>query len=202
MTSPDREASRSPAGRRPDRPTGSWSAARRRADGRRLRGRPGAPVGLAGSGRVRGTAGGRGVRLEPGTRRSGARHDPWRRLRLEPRVRRRRRSCERATRPVPVTDLRQPDELARSDHRMVDGARGTGLDSGRGRCRVGADDPAIPFRPIVSEKVTAIGWCAPVDGGERPPLAATATLFRVTDGRRPTSRTPGLSPPHRMRWAS
>lgn len=46
----------------------------------------------------------------------------------------------------------------------------------------GPADPGIPFRPIVAETVSAIGWCAPVVGGERPPLAATATLFRVRDG--------------------
>jgi hypothetical protein len=45
----------------------------------------------------------------------------------------------------------------------------------------GPNDPAIPFRPIVSEKVTAIGWCAPVEGSDRPPLTATATLFRIGD---------------------
>jgi hypothetical protein len=43
----------------------------------------------------------------------------------------------------------------------------------------GPEDVAIPFRPIVSEVVTAIGWCAPVEGAERPPLTATATLFRL-----------------------
>jgi hypothetical protein len=43
----------------------------------------------------------------------------------------------------------------------------------------GPSDTAIPFRPIVSETVTAIGWCAPVEGADRPPLGATATLFRL-----------------------
>lgn len=43
----------------------------------------------------------------------------------------------------------------------------------------GPDDPSIPFSVIASTAVTAVGWCAPVIGDERPPLAAVGTLFRV-----------------------
>jgi hypothetical protein len=46
----------------------------------------------------------------------------------------------------------------------------------------GPGDPSIPFHPIASDRVEAIGWCAPVSGPERPPLAAEATLFRLSDG--------------------
>ena len=46
----------------------------------------------------------------------------------------------------------------------------------------GPDDPAIPFEPVVAASVTAIGWCAPVDGLHRPPVAVIATLYRVQDG--------------------
>ena len=46
----------------------------------------------------------------------------------------------------------------------------------------GPDDPAIPFEPVVAASVTAIGWCAPIVGPDRPPLALTATLYRVQDG--------------------
>ena len=46
----------------------------------------------------------------------------------------------------------------------------------------GPDDPAIPFEPVVAASVTAIGWCAPVDGPERPPDVLVATLYRVQDG--------------------
>jgi len=46
----------------------------------------------------------------------------------------------------------------------------------------GPDDPAIPFEPVVAASVTAIGWCAPIDGPDRPPLALTATLYRIQDG--------------------
>jgi hypothetical protein len=46
----------------------------------------------------------------------------------------------------------------------------------------GPADRAIPIRAIVAETVTAIGWCAPVGDEERPPHAATATLFQVRDG--------------------
>jgi hypothetical protein len=46
----------------------------------------------------------------------------------------------------------------------------------------GPEDPAIPFEPIVAATVTAIGWCAPVDGVERPPQALVTALYRVRDG--------------------
>lgn len=46
----------------------------------------------------------------------------------------------------------------------------------------GPDDPTIPFAPIVAATVTAIGWCAPVDGPDRPPLALDASLFRIENG--------------------
>lgn len=46
----------------------------------------------------------------------------------------------------------------------------------------GAGDPSIPFNLVGSEAVEAIGWCAPVDGPDRPPLTARATLFRLVDG--------------------
>jgi hypothetical protein len=46
----------------------------------------------------------------------------------------------------------------------------------------GPDDPAIPFEPVVASSVTAIGWCAPIDGPDRPPVALTASLFRIEDG--------------------
>jgi hypothetical protein len=46
----------------------------------------------------------------------------------------------------------------------------------------GVDDPSIPFNLIASDTVEAIGWCAPVSGADRPPLAAEATLFRFADG--------------------
>ncbi len=46
----------------------------------------------------------------------------------------------------------------------------------------GPADPSIPFHLLASDTVEAIGWCAPVDGPERPPLAAVGTLFRLRDG--------------------
>ena len=46
----------------------------------------------------------------------------------------------------------------------------------------GPDDPSIPFEPIVSPTVTAIGWCAPVTGPDRPPQNLTASLYRLRDG--------------------
>jgi hypothetical protein len=46
----------------------------------------------------------------------------------------------------------------------------------------GPDDPTIPFEPVVAASVTAIGWCAPVEGPDRPPRGLTASLFRIEDG--------------------
>ena len=46
----------------------------------------------------------------------------------------------------------------------------------------GPADPSIPFEPIVSPTVTAIGWCAPVVGADRPPQSLTASLYRIRDG--------------------
>jgi hypothetical protein len=46
----------------------------------------------------------------------------------------------------------------------------------------GPDDPAIRFQPVVAASVTAVGWCAPVDGPDRPPETIVATLYRVQDG--------------------
>ena len=46
----------------------------------------------------------------------------------------------------------------------------------------GPDDPSIQFAPIASPVITAIGWCAPVDGPDRPPQNLVATLYQVRDG--------------------
>jgi hypothetical protein len=46
----------------------------------------------------------------------------------------------------------------------------------------GPDDPSIQFEAIVAATVTAIGWCAPVDGPERPPQAVRSTLYRIRNG--------------------
>ena len=46
----------------------------------------------------------------------------------------------------------------------------------------GPSDPSIQFEPIVSPMVTAIGWCAPVVGADRPPQNLTASLYRIRDG--------------------
>lgn len=46
----------------------------------------------------------------------------------------------------------------------------------------GPADPAIPLEPIVAATITAIGWCAPIDGADRPPLTLETALYRVEDG--------------------
>ena len=43
----------------------------------------------------------------------------------------------------------------------------------------GPTDPAIPFQVVAGEDFTAIGWCAPVEGEERPPLSATGRLYVI-----------------------
>ncbi len=42
-------------------------------------------------------------------------------------------------------------------------------------------DPAIDFQVVAGEDFTAIGWCAPVTGDERPPATAAGRLFRIGD---------------------
>ena len=46
----------------------------------------------------------------------------------------------------------------------------------------GAADPAVPFAPVATGIVTAIGYCAPLGDAERPPAAAVASLWAVRDG--------------------
>lgn len=41
------------------------------------------------------------------------------------------------------------------------------------------DDPSLPFEPVIAERITAIGWCAPVLGPERPPVTAQGSLWRL-----------------------
>ena len=59
----------------------------------------------------------------------------------------------------------------------------------------GPDDPAIPFHAIASDRVEAIGWCAPVTGPERPPLTAEGTLYRLLGGAAVEAPTDLLEPP-------
>jgi hypothetical protein len=47
---------------------------------------------------------------------------------------------------------------------------------------LGPADPSIPFHPIASDTVEAIGWCAPVSGADRPPATAAAVLYRLGNG--------------------
>jgi hypothetical protein len=44
-------------------------------------------------------------------------------------------------------------------------------------------DPAIPFAPVATGIVTAIGYCAPLDDASRPPAIAVASLWAVREGR-------------------
>jgi hypothetical protein len=46
-------------------------------------------------------------------------------------------------------------------------------------------DPAIPFAPVFTDAVTALGYCAPLDDRERPPESAVASLWALhADGAR------------------
>jgi hypothetical protein len=46
----------------------------------------------------------------------------------------------------------------------------------------GPADPSIPFEPVASVLVEAIGWCAPIGGPDRPPRDAVGTLFLIEGG--------------------
>ena len=41
----------------------------------------------------------------------------------------------------------------------------------------GPGDPSIPFNVVAGDDFTAIGWCAPVAGDERPPAVVPGRLF-------------------------
>lgn len=43
-------------------------------------------------------------------------------------------------------------------------------------------DPAIPFVPVATGIVTAIGYCAPLEEASRPPAVAVASLWALRDG--------------------
>lgn len=43
-------------------------------------------------------------------------------------------------------------------------------------------DPRIPFVPVATDVVTAIGYCAPPDEGLRPPTTARAELWAIAAG--------------------
>jgi hypothetical protein len=43
-------------------------------------------------------------------------------------------------------------------------------------------DPRIPFAPVATDRVTAIGYCAPLDELQRPPATAGAELWALRDG--------------------
>ena len=67
-------------------------------------------------------------------------------------------------------------------------------------------DPSIPFMPVVTAHVLALGWCAPVDGPLHPPGDLQASAFRL-DGARVTSVDVTLIPdvesgPYGAMWAT
>ncbi len=43
-------------------------------------------------------------------------------------------------------------------------------------------DPTIPFAPVATDVVTAIGYCAPLDDAHRPPEVAGARIWALRDG--------------------
>ena len=44
------------------------------------------------------------------------------------------------------------------------------------------DDPSVPWVYVGSQGVTALGWCAPIDGPERPSGGTTVEAWSVSDG--------------------
>jgi hypothetical protein len=55
-------------------------------------------------------------------------------------------------------------------------------------------DTAIPFAPVATSRVTAIGFCSPLDEERRPPLTATAALWAIEDGVATALAPPPLEP--------
>jgi hypothetical protein len=45
----------------------------------------------------------------------------------------------------------------------------------------GPTDPRIPFVPVVSQVVQAIGFCAPVSGADTPPTDTRSQMYRLSD---------------------
>jgi hypothetical protein len=43
-------------------------------------------------------------------------------------------------------------------------------------------DPGIPFAPVATDAVTAIGFCSPLADSARPPVSARATLWALAGG--------------------
>lgn len=43
-------------------------------------------------------------------------------------------------------------------------------------------DPRIPFSPVATDLVTALGYCAPLEGGPQPPATARASLWAIRSG--------------------
>lgn len=56
-------------------------------------------------------------------------------------------------------------------------------------------DPSIPFAPVSTGIVTALGYCAPMTQAQRPPPDATAALWAIIDGRSVILTSPLLEPP-------
>lgn len=46
----------------------------------------------------------------------------------------------------------------------------------------GPGDPRIPVTPLASHWIMSLGYCAPVEGPERPGAAAAVTVYRILDG--------------------
>jgi hypothetical protein len=46
----------------------------------------------------------------------------------------------------------------------------------------GPTDPTIPITTVSSQWIQTLGYCAPVDGPDRPPADSTVTLYRIPAG--------------------
>lgn len=55
-------------------------------------------------------------------------------------------------------------------------------------------DPRIPFAPVATDVVTAIGYCAPLDEQLRPPTTARAELWTILAGVAVPLTAPALEP--------
>jgi hypothetical protein len=62
----------------------------------------------------------------------------------------------------------------------------------------GPGDPTIPVTTVSSQWIQTLGYCAPVDGPDRPPADSTVTLYRIPSGSVTDTRAGELVAAHRL----
>ncbi|HEY0443461.1 MAG TPA: hypothetical protein VGC90_04480 [Candidatus Limnocylindrales bacterium] len=62
----------------------------------------------------------------------------------------------------------------------------------------GPSDPTIPVTTVSSQWIQTLGYCAPVDGPDRPPPDSTVTLYRIPGGASGDVPSPQVVAAHRL----